>query len=253
MKRFSDIDFPKELPFRVPEGYFEALSEAIKRQTVALKSPSLFELPEDYFQELSQAIRQRTTALPKTTGFTTPETYFEYLPHKIQQKINEPKPAKYAQFAYFNLKMALASLAFLWLATWAWWQLAPTQNQGENITRVETVEPVQFPTYPQELTAPPSAPEEVAQSRPEMPPKPKINQAKPQAEKTLLADLPTENIVEYLSENQDFEEELLIEAFLANEQAAAADLLFSDTLSTQDVLNTLSEEEVEEILLEETL
>ena len=112
----------KENPFKVPDQYFEGLSDRISAAVFVedLKSKAGFfeaDVPEGYFENLSDEINTRITLeslnLPKADGFTVPQGYFDKLQGNILSKVTEsPAPAKVVKLwpARFAKYAAAASL-----------------------------------------------------------------------------------------------------------------------------------------------
>lgn len=76
-RRDSADGLRKEAPFRVPEGYFEGLTERVLDR-LELSDPSTnvrphpFAVPEGYFERLSASVMERISAQPKTAPVIIP-------------------------------------------------------------------------------------------------------------------------------------------------------------------------------------
>ncbi|WP_214071580.1 hypothetical protein [Mucilaginibacter sp. dw_454] len=91
LKRISTTN-----PFKVPEGYFNELSDRIN---MAIKldemkntiSPDHFTVPQNYFENLADNIQSRIVVEEllnlENTGLTVPEDYFNELSSNIQSRI----------------------------------------------------------------------------------------------------------------------------------------------------------------------
>lgn len=80
-------------PFVVPDGYFDELERHIKHRALANEAAEKsFSVPESYFASLESTILSRIaeSTLKEqvgSPGYTVPETYFETLSSRIQSKI----------------------------------------------------------------------------------------------------------------------------------------------------------------------
>lgn len=117
----------KEMPFIVPENYFDSLSSKIQQRIEIIESSeSSFAVPEGYFDTLSERIRKKITqgehentnaqneyplvneydsneeisfinelkATVSTAGFETPVNYFENLTGNIEESIKKHSSAE---------------------------------------------------------------------------------------------------------------------------------------------------------------
>lgn len=122
MQIAPDANWPADVPFTVPAGYFEQLPAAILLQiqldTLRSGTPAVLQnpaIPAGYFSELPSVIMQRIkaeeastvpselealspflAALPKQSPFTVPEGYFESL------QVNHLLPAAPLRIAHRN-------------------------------------------------------------------------------------------------------------------------------------------------------
>ena len=95
---------PKELPFRVPDGYFEGLEHSVMDK---IQTPIPGREPE-----------------PLTPAFTVPAGYFEQLPLLINERIAEKRTGRIRQLITrpaFSISIAAAFLAALLLTRPALW------------------------------------------------------------------------------------------------------------------------------------
>jgi hypothetical protein len=94
-----EVQWPSQVPFAVPEGYFDSLADAILFQIRIgdLKAP-VYTVPEGYFEQLPNLILQKVkeeeadpalelaeispflASIPKNQTFTVPAGYFDSLP-----------------------------------------------------------------------------------------------------------------------------------------------------------------------------
>lgn len=103
-----------ELPFRVPELYFEN-SEITIIQTVESLKKTPFNVSESYFNELSTRIGKRIPALPSELPFETPDGYFDTLSHKIQtRKAPTPTGIEWKWGYAAAMAAAIALVVVLW-------------------------------------------------------------------------------------------------------------------------------------------
>lgn len=88
----------KAIPFTVPSGYFEELSEnlnyMVRIESLRAGGPDGFIIPENYFEELASRIEDRVSvenikALAPSEGFTLPEGYFAGLSERINTRVKE--------------------------------------------------------------------------------------------------------------------------------------------------------------------
>lgn len=125
-----DIDLQKEaptlaavgkgIPFTVPEGYFDSLSENLisrVRIEVALDDkPSSFKVPGNYFEDLASRIEERIAvekirSLSSSEGFTVPEGYFAGLTDRITARIDDSEVRKPIIRSLFTSWMSYAAAA----------------------------------------------------------------------------------------------------------------------------------------------
>ncbi|UPT69071.1 MAG: hypothetical protein M0D57_10825 [Sphingobacteriales bacterium JAD_PAG50586_3] len=99
---------PKLNCFRVPDGYFNRLHQAIELRVQlkglpfddvlsALKKAQPYALPANYFDSLADKIAAKTQPqqLPQETGFAVPEGYFETLYLNVVERVaQENAPAR---------------------------------------------------------------------------------------------------------------------------------------------------------------
>jgi hypothetical protein len=98
-----------KMPFEVPAGYFDQLSDTTlnlikaeaKEEPFFKSSKSMpFSLPEGYFENLSNQILQKTTETPgwddpdRRMPMELPEGYFENLPQQILEAVKKNKPVR---------------------------------------------------------------------------------------------------------------------------------------------------------------
>lgn len=106
----KDIDWLKEaptlasigrdIPFTVPSGYFESLSDHLRALALAESLSSdkqeEFSVPLNYFEELPARIQNRIAleninTLVSSDGFTVPENYFSKLSERINSRLDQNK------------------------------------------------------------------------------------------------------------------------------------------------------------------
>ena len=101
-ENFKELDkFSKEIPFSVPEGYFETSKLSILSQVQISEFSTEdqgFKVPEGFFATESDTIIRKVSYLSDTNqfeGFTVPVGYFEALTSKIETRIiEEATPTK---------------------------------------------------------------------------------------------------------------------------------------------------------------
>lgn len=101
-ENFKELDkFSKEVPFSVPDGYFETSKLSILSQVQISEFSTEdqgFKVPEGFFTTESDTIIRKVSYLSDTNqfeGFTVPAGYFETLTSKIETRIiEEATPTK---------------------------------------------------------------------------------------------------------------------------------------------------------------
>lgn len=90
----------RKMPFEIPEGYFEILSDgilanpAIENGLLPKAENPPFSVPEGYFEKNPGAIlaaieSEMTADLPKANPFTVPEKYFETLSSNVMAAVQQ--------------------------------------------------------------------------------------------------------------------------------------------------------------------
>jgi hypothetical protein len=116
-QEFDLENIPKQNIFKVPENYFENLSEIIEFRIQSkvddLPKQNIFKVPENYFENLSEIIEQRTQSdvenLPKENIFQVPENYFDDLASKIAARTTQE--TKIVPLFTWSAKRTWASVA----------------------------------------------------------------------------------------------------------------------------------------------
>lgn len=89
----------KKIPFTVPSGYFENLSDNLKgrilMESLRFENEDEFMVPDGYFDQLSSSIESRISlenirTVAKSSGFKVPDTYFSSLTERINSRLEEP-------------------------------------------------------------------------------------------------------------------------------------------------------------------
>src|ERR1700677_2259528 len=75
----------REMPYRLPEGYFEELSPVL----AVLRDKPAYAVPQGYFDELSPVL----TVAQDGSTYQVPEGYFAELSGRILEKVTEPVAA----------------------------------------------------------------------------------------------------------------------------------------------------------------
>jgi hypothetical protein len=134
--------------FKVPQGYFARLHQAIGLRVQIgdkpfesvlqeLKQQQNFALPANYFDGLAQRITAQTqpVELPKHSGFATPQGYFDVLYTAIQNRVSVAQTPAYRWQTVGVLRPALAFAAVLAIgAIVAWPLLTNNNNAGMGLT-----------------------------------------------------------------------------------------------------------------------
>jgi hypothetical protein len=138
---------PKLNCFRVPDGYFDRLHQAIALKVQMeglpfddalnqLKQAQPFALPDNYFDSLADKIAAKTQPfeLPEKDGYAVPQGYFETLYVKVADRVaEENNPATvWWQNAGVVLRPALAIAAVVTIAIFI--ALPYVNNNGGNTT-----------------------------------------------------------------------------------------------------------------------
>jgi hypothetical protein len=85
----------KKIPFTVPSGYFEELSDTLRSrmltESLRFKNEDEFKIPPQYFEQLSSQIRSRIALEDlrqgsSSGGFTVPDHYFTELESRIHAR-----------------------------------------------------------------------------------------------------------------------------------------------------------------------
>lgn len=88
----------KAIPFTVPSGYFENLSDNLSTrvfiESVHVKENSGFGVPQNYFEDLTSRIKSNVTvenlrSIDVSGGFIVPDGYFTELSSKINTRVQE--------------------------------------------------------------------------------------------------------------------------------------------------------------------
>lgn len=145
---------PKLNCFRVPDGYFDRMHQAIALKVQleglpfedaleGLKKAQPYALPDNYFDSLANKIAAKTQPmeLPQETGFAVPEGYFQILYLKVVDKVaQENAPKVWWQSAGVVLRPALAIAAVVTVAVFI---ALPYLNNNETApVNVATNKPV---------------------------------------------------------------------------------------------------------------
>ncbi len=89
----------KKIPFTVPSGYFEDLSDNLKSRILIesrrFENEEEFRVPHGYFEQLSSSIENRISlenirALAPSSGFEVPDNYFSNLTERINSRLEKP-------------------------------------------------------------------------------------------------------------------------------------------------------------------
>ncbi len=89
----------KAIPFTVPAGYFENLSDIVSSrvhiESMRFKDADGFKVPEQYFEKLTSRIEhsvavENIKALVPSDGFGLPDSYFEDLSARINLRLESP-------------------------------------------------------------------------------------------------------------------------------------------------------------------
>lgn len=131
--------------FKVPQGYFARLQQAVGLRVQIeekpfdsvlqeLKQQHNFALPANYFDSLAQRIAEQTqpAELPKSEGFVVPQGYFDVLYTTIQNRISAAQAPAYNRQAVGMLRPALAFAAVLAIGAVVAWPLFTHTNQVGN-------------------------------------------------------------------------------------------------------------------------
>jgi hypothetical protein len=139
---------PKLNCFKVPDGYFTRLHQAVELRVQLdnvsfeealskLKKAQPYALPANYFDSLANKIEEKTKPVnfPTTEGFTVPQGYFETLYLKIVDRVaQENAPASvWWQNAGVVLRPALAFATVVTVALFVAW---PYMNNKEGVVPV---------------------------------------------------------------------------------------------------------------------
>ncbi|MEJ7780672.1 MAG: hypothetical protein WKF68_13905 [Daejeonella sp.] len=89
----------KIIPFTVPSGYFENLSDHVKSralmESVRFGNEDEFIVPDGYFEQLSSRIENRISlenilTMVSSSGFEVPDGYFSSLTERINSRLEKP-------------------------------------------------------------------------------------------------------------------------------------------------------------------
>lgn len=124
----TSLSSKKQMPFSMPDGYFEGLSakimgriEQIEKENIDLESlerVNIFKVPNNYFQELE--VNTNIERFSKTNIFKVSEGYFEGLSEKILSNI-EPKQAKTIKVNWWKtpqIRWSVAASIVLMVGLW---------------------------------------------------------------------------------------------------------------------------------------
>ncbi len=89
----------KKIPFTVPSGYFENLSDHVNSrvlmESMRFENEEEFIVPDGYFEQLSSTIENRISleniqTIVPSSGFEVPDGYFSNLTERINSRLEKP-------------------------------------------------------------------------------------------------------------------------------------------------------------------
>ena len=133
----------KENVFKVPEGYFDSLSQQIINEvklSELLPEKDGFAVPSNYFEETKSNIQAaiyletlKPQLFSENKGFEIPENYFETAQLKIKNKI-EVKKARTLQLSF--LRYAAAACILLTTSLGIYFNIQHTNNVDYQLSKV---------------------------------------------------------------------------------------------------------------------
>ena len=159
-----DIDLQKDaptlaaignaIPFTVPSGYFEDLSNSLKSrvliESVRFNGEDGFKVPHNYFEELSSRIENSVSvknirSLAPSEGFALPESYFDELSERINLRLKESSERKTPVRRLFNSWVGYAAAACItvMIATGIYFN-SGTYNFSEQLSEVPDEEIINY-------------------------------------------------------------------------------------------------------------
>ncbi len=159
-----DIDWQKDaptlaaigkvIPFTLPAGYFEDLSDSLKAriliESMHVKGENGFRVPHNYFEDLSLRIGEKVAVenirtMAPSDGFTIPEGYFSELSTRINTRVEgSPKRNTPVRSLFTSwVSYAAAACVTVMIATGIYFS-SDTHNFNEQLSEVPDEEIINY-------------------------------------------------------------------------------------------------------------